>query len=166
MASRSFKQLAEQRIKTLEERGFSQYEIARRAGISRGHVYNVLRGRAGLSQSTASEVLKNLNRDYRVHLAREYGIVAVEPANLRQYSLVGKHWNAIQRARESGDWEPLREFRRKHVYIIDKGKRQKLKLLDDRDSDVLKRLEEFGQLDPQEVTWGGSQPSPKATEKQ
>ncbi|MCH8877951.1 MAG: helix-turn-helix domain-containing protein [Chloroflexi bacterium] len=165
MATRSPKQLAEQHIKTLEARGFSQYEIARRAGISRGHVYNVLRGRAGLSRDTAAKVLGNLDRDFKAALAREYGIAWVDPANSRQYSILGKNWNAIQRARETGDRAPLREFRRKHAVIVEKGKRVKIKLLDDRDWEALKRLEEAGQLDPQEVTRGGSQPSPRAAWK-
>ena len=165
MATKSQKQLAENRIKRLEARGFSQYEIARRAGISRGHVYNVLRGRAGLSQGTAAKVLDNLDRDFKAALAREYGIAWVEPANSRQYSLIGKNWNAIQRARESGDRAPLREFRRRHALIVEKGKRVKIKLLDDRNWDLLMRLEEAGQLDPQEVTRAGSQPSPRATGK-
>lgn len=165
MAISSPKLLAESRIQDLAREGFSQYEIARRVGISRGHVYNVLRGRAGLSKATAGKVLGNLDRDFKVALPREYGIAWVDPANTRQYSIIGKNWNAIQRARETGDRAPLREFRRRHAVIVEKGRRVKIKLIDDRDWDALKRLEEAGQLDPQEVTRGGSQPSPRAAGK-
>ena len=91
----------------LEAQGFSQYEIARRTGISRGQVFNILRGRTGIGTKSTKAALESRKTDQKMLLLRDYGGVWVDPANLRQRSLVGEYWNAVKIARVSDDWSGL-----------------------------------------------------------
>jgi transcriptional regulator with XRE-family HTH domain len=144
------KERAEREIRRLAAQGFSQYEIGRRTGISRGQVFNILRGRTGVGQKSVRAVLENVRRDQSMLVLREYGSVWTQPANAANRSLLGSYWNAVKVAREKGDWGPLQKLRNRSVVVVEKGKRVKLELVTD--PATLRDLENKHQLEPIEVT--------------
>jgi hypothetical protein len=155
---------AETFIRTLAEQGFSEAEIGRRGGIARATVWNVLNPeahRGGVRESKAKSVVGRLKRDQRMFLVRDYGSVWIEPTNKRERSKLRAYWDAVDLARK-GDWTALEEFRGKTVTVLDKGKRGKLKLLDDRDRKAFDRLKDLNLLAPDEITRYDRNRTPKS----
>ena len=143
------KQAVEREIRGLLAKGFSQRESARRLGISRGQLYNIIHGRTGVGPRSAASVLANAGQDQRMLVLRDYGSVWVDPSNKFNRSLIGGYWDAVGKARRTNDWSDLKKFKGRSVTIIDKGQRVRLKLVTD--PDTLRRLEDQNQLDPIEV---------------
>jgi hypothetical protein len=145
-------------LESYQQRGFSIREIARRSGLSRGEVFGVLRGQHGTRATTTERVVSNLNQDFRINVMTESGQRWVEPTNANAYSLSGEWWAAFKKVVDSyfSDFSSLRQFRGKSIEVIGPNGRERLRLLDDRDAETLRRLAELGEADPVEVTHGGS----------
>lgn len=133
-------------IEKMLAEGYSQVEVGRRLGISRGQIYNIKSGRTGAGVKSIESVSKSRTIKHEMRLLRSYGSVAVQPANMRQRSLIGAHWAAVKMAREKNDWSGLEKYKNRKVVIIDKGKRVSVPLVTD--PDELQRLEDESQLEP------------------
>ena len=149
MLKPSKQQVAVREIQRLLDRGFGQREAARQLGVSRGQLFNILHGRTGVGKQSATAILANAGQKQSMLVFRDYGQVWVQPATWANRSLIGEYWEAVKRAREKGDWSRVEELRGRSVTIIDKGKRVRLKLVTD--PDMLRQLDDAGQLDPLEV---------------
>jgi len=155
---------AETLIRTLADMGFSEREIGRRGVVSRATVWNVLNPeahRGGVREKEAKSIVGRLKRDQRMFLVRDYGSVWVEPTNKRERKKLVAYWDAVDLARK-GDWSGLEKFRGKTVTVLDKGKRGKLKLLDDRDRKAFNRLKDLNLLTPDEITRYDRNRTPKS----
>jgi hypothetical protein len=86
-------------------------------------------------------------------LPREYGTVAVSPANQRSRTLIGRYWYGLREAK-AGDRSYLEKYCvGKKVQVIDeKGRKFWLPLITDKE--ILKRLDDEGQLDVQAIAYG------------
>lgn len=132
-------------VKMLAE-GYSQVEVGRRLGISRGQIYNIKSGRTGAGIKSIESAERSKSIKHEMRLLRSYGSIAVQPANMRERSKIGNYWNAIKTARREGDWSKLKIFEGKYIIVIDKGKRERLYFVTD--PKELKRLEDEAQLEP------------------
>lgn len=150
------------RLQAMVNQGFSQREIARRSGLGRGTIYGILHGEHGASAGRASAALNSLNKDYRINVLTSAGTEWLEPTNQRYYSLNGKYWNAIEKVVHSigegnPDFSPLKPFRGRSIEVIRPGGgKMKVQLLSDKDAATIRQLFALGELDPVEVTKGGS----------
>jgi transcriptional regulator with XRE-family HTH domain len=138
-------------LEKLQAQGFSQHEIGRRTGISRGQVFNILSGRTGIGKQSVKRALESKTIKDEMLLLRDFGGVWVEPANWKQRQWIGQHWNAVKDAREKGDWSGLENLKNRRVLVIDKGKRQYLSLVTD--PEMIKKLEDAGELEPVEIAY-------------
>jgi hypothetical protein len=135
-------------------------ELSRRTGASRAQLYDIQTGRAHLSRSRAEQVLDRLNgRDWRVNVPTDAGREWVNPTRQEAYGLAMEHEKALEKVAENGgqDMSPLRKFRDKSIeYVDNQGRKQRIRLLDDRDGPTIRRLMNEDQLLSDTVTHGGS----------
>lgn len=146
------------RIQGMLRQGYSYRDIASRSGLSRGEVFGLAHAQHATRSATAERALENLNRDFTINILTASGEEWVEPARLDAYSLNGEYWAAMRPVVESNftDFSSLRPFRGKSIDVIGRNGREKIRLLDDRDAATIRRLAELGELDPVDVTRGGS----------
>jgi transcriptional regulator with XRE-family HTH domain len=143
-------------LESLQQRGFSIREIARRSGLSRGEVFGILKGQHGTRAATTERTLANLSKDYTMTVLTHSGQRDVEPANADAYSRNGAYWNAIKQVTHSyfRDFSALRPFEGKYIEIIGPNGRERLYFVTD--PGEIRRLASAGELDPVEITRGGS----------
>jgi transcriptional regulator with XRE-family HTH domain len=150
-------------IEKMLGQGYSQVEVGRRLGISRGQIYNIKAGRTGAGKLSIKrvKVQREIWKEAKVSgtefnqmaLAREYGTISVSPANKRARTLIGKYWYGVRKAKE-GDRSYLEKYcAGKKVQCIDEsGLKFYLPLVTD--EETLKRLDDEGQLDVQAIAYG------------
>lgn len=147
-------QRALEQVKALKAQGFSRYEIARRFGAKHGTVYNWYSGRTGISKKYAEKIMSSEVQSMRheMLLPRDYGAEWIQPANWRERSKLGTHWNALKKAKSDDDWTALKKYEGKYVLVVDKGKRERMYFVTDPKD--IKRLDDEAQLEPTEITFG------------
>jgi transcriptional regulator with XRE-family HTH domain len=135
-----------EKIRRLREVGYSVREIARRTGISKSHVHDISTGRRGVSAARAAAASERLSLE-RPALAMIGGqIRAVDPVSRRDRQKLGRHWRAIQDARQTGDYRQVgRSFRR----TVIKTSEGEFRL--ETDPEILRDLDDAGLLDIEEV---------------
>lgn len=163
------KELATAEIRRLFKEGYSRYEVGRRTGVNPGTAWNIAHrrpsekrmGRAGTKSAKA--VIANIESDSKMRVMRGYDTIWMKPATPRDSSILGEYWNAVQTARgdtdkktglrRPGDWKPLKQFKGRGVWVVEKGKRVRYDLITD--PEVIKKLEDRNKLDPAEVSQKG-----------
>ena len=156
-------------IRRLFAEGYSRYEVGRRTGVNPGTAWNIAHKRpsekkmTGVGPKTARAVIANIETDPQMRVLRSYGSTWMKPATPRDATRLGQYWNAVQTARgdldkktgirKAGKWGPLKAFRGKHVWVVEKGKRVRYDLITD--PEIIKKLEDQGKLDPAEVSRKG-----------
>ncbi len=163
------RELATREIRRLFKAGYSRTEVGRRTGVNPGTAWNIAHrrpsekrmGRAGAK--SAKSVAANIESDPKMRVMRGYDTIWMKPATLRDSSTLGRYWNAVQTARgdtdmktgirRPGDWGPLKEFKGKSIWVVEKGKRVRYDLITD--PKIIKKLEDRNKLDPAEVSQKG-----------
>jgi transcriptional regulator with XRE-family HTH domain len=142
-------------IRRLHSQGMSVREIARRSGLGKTSVHNVIRGKHSLSQVRASAVEERLrSTGYTLVLIRgEPGPRWVQELTQRDRSRIGKHWNVIGRALRRHDYELVR--RELSTASLTIKTTDGILILDDQ-PDALRDFDDAGILTPQEIFVGGS----------
>lgn len=117
----------------------------------------------GAGPKTARAVIANIETDPQMRVLRLDRSVWMKPASPRDATRLGEYWNAVQTARgdvdqktgirRPGNWGPLKKFRGKHVWVVEKGKRVRYDLITD--PKIIKKVEAQGKLDPAEVSRKG-----------
>jgi transcriptional regulator with XRE-family HTH domain len=145
--------LAEE-IRRMRAQGFSVREIARRTGLGKTFVHDVARGKRSLSVTRATAASEELARHGgMLILAAGQDYRKVNPLTKRDYSKIGRYWNAVQRARHRNDFTRLEQSLGKSGTTV-KTAEGTFQL--ETDPYALATLDDIGLLQPEEILVGES----------
>jgi transcriptional regulator with XRE-family HTH domain len=153
----------ERRIQELRHAGVSVREISRRTGISKSQISNIEIGKRRASQRAAAAALERLGSQ---EFSRRYALVDgewqwISPLHARDFSKWGRYERLLAEARKTGDYRLVRRSLSKSqrtIKVTGEGGEPKTIHLEV-DPDVLRRMDDQGQLQPSVIKVG---PSPQA----
>jgi transcriptional regulator with XRE-family HTH domain len=137
--------LAEE-IRRLHQQGYSVREIARRTGLSKSHVHNILIGKRGISAARAVAASERLSRERPALAIIDGQVRAINPVSRPDRQKIGRYMRAVQDAKRAGDFRNLRRRFRRTVLRTSDGE-----FRFETDPAVLLELDDAGELDIDEV---------------
>jgi len=138
-------------IRSMQSDGLSVREIARRTGLGKSTVHDVVKGKYGVSTKRAESVGERV-ASYRGMLAVfPTDVRFVDPATARDRTLLGRYWHEIRIWRQLGDDQQLAKFTGKTIRL--RGG-ERIPLITD--PTVLRRLDDASRLTPDEILEGHS----------
>jgi transcriptional regulator with XRE-family HTH domain len=141
-------------IKRMRQQGISVREIARRTGLSKTFVHNVARGKSGISAGRAQTTLSLADDDaWKGSVVTGADVRLVNPLTKRDRSKIGRYWSKMRQARRTGDFGLIkRELSNAGLRInTTEGK-----ITLQSDPEILRELDELGELNPAEIWIGES----------
>jgi transcriptional regulator with XRE-family HTH domain len=127
-------------------RGFSVREIARRTGISKSHVHDILSGKRRVSVARAAAAAEQLYREQPALAIVGGQIRAVDPLTRRDRLKIGRYMRAVQDAKRSSDFRAIRRRFKRTIVKTGKGE---VRL--ETDPEVLRQLDDANLLEVDEV---------------
>lgn len=153
---------AVEHIRDLRSRGFSQSEIARKAGVARGYVSHVLTGRVTPSPNKAEAISANLRRiedtgatkitvwqtEEAAQKSEGRTTTFEQPATARDRQLLSDYQDEVMKLIRGEPYD-LTRFEGKKIYVGRKGGRHRISL--ETDPDILLAYAEQGEMDEDRV---------------
>lgn len=133
-------------IRRLRQQKYSVREIARRTGISKSHVHNILIGKRGISAARAVAASERLSRERPALAIIDGQVRAINPVSRPDRQKIGRYMRAVQDAKRAADFRSLRRRFRRTVLRTSEGE-----FRFETDPAVLLELDDAGELDIDEV---------------